>query len=46
MPESAQRSPAEIEELFVDRVPLRKWRGYKTKVQMDLDRRMGVEQEE
>jgi hypothetical protein len=37
MPESARRSPAEIHEMFVDGVPLRKWRGYKTAVERDLD---------
>jgi hypothetical protein len=40
MPESALRSPAEVQEMFVDRVPLRKWRGYKTAVERDLEARM------
>jgi hypothetical protein len=37
MPESSNRSPAEIQEMFVERVNLRKWRGYKTQVEQDLD---------
>jgi hypothetical protein len=37
MPESMHRSPAEIHEMFVDHVPLRKWKGYKTSVEADLD---------
>lgn len=37
MPESAGRSPAEIHEMFVDHVNLRKWRGYKTQVERDLE---------
>lgn len=37
MPESAGRSPAEIDEMFNDHVNLRKWRGYKTQVEKDLD---------
>jgi SP family general alpha glucoside:H+ symporter-like MFS transporter len=41
MPESMQRSPAEVHEMFVDGVPLRKWRGYKTTVERDLEGRMG-----
>ncbi|WWD22218.1 hypothetical protein CI109_106709 [Kwoniella shandongensis] len=40
MPESSRRSPAEIQELFVDHVPLRKWRGYKTNVERDLEERI------
>ncbi|WWD10134.1 hypothetical protein V865_008268 [Kwoniella europaea PYCC6329] len=42
MPESMGRSPAEIHEMFVDRVPLRKWRGYKTHVESDLDARLEI----
>ncbi|WWC71187.1 uncharacterized protein I206_105140 [Kwoniella pini CBS 10737] len=42
MPESMGRSPAEIHEMFVDRVPLRKWRGYKTHVEDDLDARLEI----
>jgi len=41
MPESMRRSPAEIQEMFVDHVPLRRWKGYKTAVERDLDARMG-----
>lgn len=37
MPESMRRSPAEIQEMFVDRVPLRKWKGYKTAVERDME---------
>lgn len=37
MPESAGRSAAEIDEMFNDHVNLRKWRGYKTQVEKDLD---------
>jgi hypothetical protein len=37
MPESMQRSPAEIHELFTEGVNLRKWRGYKTQVEYDLE---------
>ncbi|WWD20939.1 hypothetical protein CI109_105417 [Kwoniella shandongensis] len=40
MPESMRRSPAEIHEMFVDRVPLRKWKGYKTAVERDLELRI------
>ncbi|OCF31052.1 hypothetical protein I317_06846 [Kwoniella heveanensis CBS 569] len=40
MPESMQRSPAEIQELFTEGVTLRKWKGYKTKVETDLDARI------
>lgn len=40
MPESSQRSPAEVQEMFVDHVPLRRWRGYKTAVERDLETRM------
>jgi hypothetical protein len=43
MPESMHRSPAEIHEMFVDHVPLRKWKGYKTSVEADLEERMGQE---
>ncbi|WWC60692.1 uncharacterized protein I303_103268 [Kwoniella dejecticola CBS 10117] len=42
MPESMGRSPAEIHEMFVDRVPLRKWKGYKTHVEDDLDARLEI----
>ncbi|WVW83082.1 hypothetical protein I302_105100 [Kwoniella bestiolae CBS 10118] len=42
MPESMGRSPAEIHEMFVDGVPLRKWRGYKTHVETDLDARLDI----
>ncbi|WOO86296.1 Hexose transporter 2 [Vanrija pseudolonga] len=45
MPESMGRSPAEIQEMFVDRVPLRKWKGYKTDVEKDLEARMGQGEE-
>lgn len=38
MPESMGRSPAEIHELFVEGVPMRKWRGYETDVQRKLHR--------
>lgn len=40
MPETMQRSPAEIHEMFVDHVPLRKWKGYKTAVERDLEGRI------
>jgi len=40
MPESKNRSSAEIQEMFVDHVPLRKWRGYKTAVERDMEVRM------
>jgi hypothetical protein len=40
MPESSQRSPAEVHEMFVDRVPLRRWKGYKTAVERDLENRI------
>ena len=40
MPESSQRSPAEVHEMFVDRVPLRRWKGYKTAVEQNLDARI------
>jgi len=40
MPESSRRSPAEIEEMFIDHVPLRRWRGYKTAVERDLETRV------
>lgn len=40
MPESMRRSPAEIQEMFVDGVPLRKWRGYKTAVERDMEARV------
>jgi SP family general alpha glucoside:H+ symporter-like MFS transporter len=40
MPESSQRAPAEVQEMFVDHVPLRRWRGYKTAVERDLETRM------
>lgn len=30
-------SPAEIHEMFVEGVPLRKWRGHKTQVERDLE---------
>jgi len=40
MPESMRRSPAEIQEMFVDRVPLTRWKGYKTAVERDLEVRM------
>jgi SP family general alpha glucoside:H+ symporter-like MFS transporter len=43
MPESMHRSPAEIHEMFVDHVPLRKWKGYKTSVEADLEDRLGHE---
>lgn len=43
MPESARRTPAEIHEMFVDHVPLRKWRGYKTSIERDLEARTGVD---
>ncbi|BEJ13995.1 hypothetical protein CspHIS471_0311690 [Cutaneotrichosporon sp. HIS471] len=43
MPESAGRSPTEIDEMFRDRVKLRKWRGYKTRVEKDLDGIKSVE---
>ena len=42
MPESMRRSPAEIEELFTNRVPLRKWKGYKTDVERDMEARIQV----
>jgi hypothetical protein len=38
------RTPAEINELFQDRVPLRKWKGYKTKVEQDLESRRNMQQ--
>lgn len=41
MPETMRRSPAEIHEMFVDEVPLRKWRGYKTQVERELEMQMG-----
>jgi len=37
MPESCGRSAAEIQEMFVDHVPLTKWKGYKTTVERDLE---------
>jgi len=40
MPESKNRSSSEIQEMFVDHVPLRKWRGYKTAVERDMEVRM------
>lgn len=40
MPETMGRNPAEIHEMFVDRVPLRKWKGHKTAVQVDLETRL------
>jgi SP family general alpha glucoside:H+ symporter-like MFS transporter len=40
MPESKNRSSAEIQEMFVDHVPLRRWRGYKTAVERDMEIRM------
>lgn len=40
MPESMRRSPAEIQEMFVDHVPLTKWKRYKTAVERDLDARL------
>lgn len=40
MPESAQRSSAEIHEMFTDRVPLRRWKGYKTAVERELEDRV------
>jgi hypothetical protein len=43
MPESAGRSPAEIDEMFHDGVNLRKWRGYKTQVEKDLDALKGTQ---
>jgi hypothetical protein len=44
MPETMRRTPAEIHEMFVDGVPLRKWKGYVTAVERDLDARMVVEE--
>lgn len=41
MPESTGRSPAEIQELFEDRVPLRRWKGYKTGVERDMENYTG-----
>lgn len=41
MPESSQRSPAEIHEMFVEGISLRKWKGHKTTVERDLDNIMG-----
>jgi hypothetical protein len=42
MPESSYRSSAEIHEMFVDRVPLRKWKTYKTSVERNMElRQMG-----
>jgi hypothetical protein len=43
MPESSQRSAAEIQEMFVDHVPLRRWKGYKTAVERDLETRQQME---
>ena len=40
MPESKNRSSAETQEMFVDHVPLRRWRGYKTAVERDMEARM------
>jgi len=40
MPESKSRSSAEIQEMFVDGVPLRRWKSYKTAVERDLEARM------
>jgi len=40
MPESMRRSPAEIHEILVDRVPLTKWKGHKTAVERDLEVRI------
>lgn len=39
MPESSYRSSAEVHEMFVDHVPLRKWKGYKTSVERNLELR-------
>ena len=44
MPETMRRSPAEIQEMFVDRVPLRRWKGYKTSVERDLEAREAVQE--
>lgn len=41
MPETMRRSPAEIHEMFVDHVPLRRWRGYKTQVERELEMLQG-----
>lgn len=40
MPESMGRSAAEIDEMFIARVPLRKWRGHKTEIERDLEVRI------
>ncbi len=37
LPELAQRTPAEIDEMFEKRVPPRKFKNYVTEVQMTLD---------
>jgi len=44
MPETMRRSPAEIHEMFVDGVPLRKWRGYKTSVERELEIQNGTQE--
>ena len=44
MPESSRRSAAEIQEMFVDHVPLRRWKGYKTAVERDLEARIAHHQ--
>jgi len=42
LPESSHRSSAEIHEMFVDHVPLRKWKTYKTSVERNMElRQMG-----
>jgi hypothetical protein len=36
LPESMNRSPAEIQEMFEEKVTLRKWKGHVTAVERDL----------
>jgi len=42
MPESMNRSPAEIQEMFEERISMRKWKGHVTAVERDLDAREGL----
>jgi SP family general alpha glucoside:H+ symporter-like MFS transporter len=37
LPEVARRSPAEIDEMFAKKVPSRKFKGYVTEVERNLD---------
>ncbi|WWC60749.1 uncharacterized protein I303_103325 [Kwoniella dejecticola CBS 10117] len=44
LPEVARRSPAEIDELFEKKVPLRKFKGYKTEVEMVAEENRAIQE--